>query len=129
MQASKLIREADTILVPVLASSIDIRAAHQFIRELLKDPEIRNKSKRIAVIGNRVRKGTCAYARLQEFLQELGIPFITNIRDTQHYVRAAAEGIGIQELKLKSARQDQAQWHSLVRWIEGEQNHQLQASG
>lgn len=129
MQASKLIREADTILVPVLASSIDIRAAHQFIRELLKDPEIRNKSKRIAVMGNRVRKGTCAYIQLQEFLQELGIPFITNLRDTQHYVRAAAEGIGIQELKLKSAEQDQAQWHSLVRWIEGEQNSQLQASG
>ena len=116
--ASKLIREADTILIPVLASPIDIRAATQFIDELLKDTEVRRANKRIAVLGNRVRRNTKAYANLLDYLENLDIPFITSLRDTQNYVRAAEEGLGVQELNTKSARQDSMHWQSLVRWIE-----------
>ncbi len=116
--ASKLIREADTILIPVLASPIDMRAATQFIDGLLKDTEVRRAGKRIAVLGNRVRRNTKAYAKLRDYLENLDIPFITSLRDTQNYVRAAEEGLGVQELKTKSARQDSMQWQSLVRWIE-----------
>jgi chromosome partitioning protein len=123
MTAIKLIREADTVLIPVVASSIDIRAATQFIKNVLKSPEARdfNKQrspKRIAVMGNRVRKNSKAQRTLSAFLAELDIPFLTNLRDTQHYVRAAEEGLGIQELKLKSTQADCQHWHSLARWIE-----------
>jgi len=116
--AIKLVREADTVLIPVIASSIDTRAATQFIESVLKSPEVRNSKKRIAVVGNRVRKNTKSYKALSEFLEALDVPFLTSLRDTQNYVRAAEEGIGIQELKLKSAQQDIEHWHSLVRWIE-----------
>ncbi len=118
MTAAKLIREADTILIPVMASPIDIRAATQFLTELTKYPEFRNSKKRIAIVGNRVRKNTKSYKYLESFLKDLDIPFISSLRDTQNYVRAAEEGIGIQELKLKSAKEESAQWYSLVRWIE-----------
>lgn len=126
--ASKLIKEADTILIPVLASAIDIRAATQFLEGLMKDAEFRRLNRRIAVLGNRVRKNTKAYVKLQAFLEKLDIPFITSLRDTQNYVRAAEEGLGVQELSLKSAQKDSIQWHSLVRWIEGEQDISLQHS-
>jgi len=116
--AIKLIREADTVLIPVIASAIDTRAATQFIESVLKSPEVRNSNKRIAVVGNRVRKNTKSYKALSAFLEALDVPFLTSLRDTQNYVRAAEEGIGIQELKLKSAQQDIEHWHSLVRWIE-----------
>lgn len=119
--ATKLIREADTILIPVLPSAIDIRAATQFLQSLTKDSEFRRLNRRVAVLGNRVRKNTRAYEKLQAFLGELNIPFITSLRDTQNYVRAAEEGLGVQELPFKSAQKDSVQWHSLVRWIEGEQ--------
>lgn len=122
MTAQKLIREADTILIPVLASAIDIRAATQFLAELMRDAEFRRLNKRIAVLGNRVRKNTKAYAKLVAYLNELNIPFITSLRETQNYVRAAEEGLGVQELKLKSAEKDCVQWHSLVRWIDGDQD-------
>jgi chromosome partitioning protein len=125
MTAARLIRESDTILIPVLASPIDIRAATQFLAELTKYPEYRNSNKRIAVVGNRVRKNTKSYAQLLSFLHELDIPFISSLRDTQNYVRAAEEGVGVQELKLKSAQPDCAQWYSLVRWIEGEREAEI----
>lgn len=121
MTAIKLIREADTVLIPVIASAIDIRAATQFIESVLKSPEIRNSNKRLAVIGNRVRKNSKSYKALCLFLEALEIPFLTSLRDTQNYVRAAEEGVGVQELKLKSAQPDSLQWHSLARWIENGQ--------
>ncbi|MCB1662593.1 MAG: AAA family ATPase [Pseudomonadales bacterium] len=126
--ASKLIKEADTILIPVLASAIDIRAATQFLESLMKDSEFRRLDRRIAVLGNRVRKNTKAYAKLQKFLEDLNIPFLTSLRDTQNYVRAAEEGLGVQELSHKSAQKDSIQWHSLVRWIDGEQDLAIQHS-
>lgn len=121
MTAIKLIRESDTVLIPVIASPIDIRAATQFIESVLKSPEVRNSNKRIAVVGNRVRKNSKSYKALCAFLETLDIPFLTSLRDTQNYVRAAEEGLGVQELKLKSAQPDCQHWHSLARWIENGQ--------
>lgn len=118
ISAIKLVREADVVLIPVIASPIDIRAAAKFIESVLKSPEVRNSNKRIAVLGNRVRKNSKSYKALSEFLEALDIPFLTSLRDTQNYVRAAEEGVGIQELNLKSARQDMEHWQSLARWIE-----------
>ncbi|EGG98234.1 putative partition-related protein [gamma proteobacterium IMCC2047] len=118
MSAVKLVREADTILIPVIASSIDIRAAIPFIEKLLKSPELRGSSKRIAVIGNRSRKNSKSYKSLMSFLQTHSIPFLTSLRATQNYVRAAEEGVGIQELALKSSQIDIEHWHTLARWIE-----------
>lgn len=118
MTAIKLIREADTVLIPVIASPIDIRAATQFIEKLLKSPELRNTDKRIAVIGNRSRKDSKSYKSLSVFLETHNLPFLSSLRATQNYVRAAEEGVGVQELNLKSAQLDVEHWHSLARWIE-----------
>ena len=47
--ASKLVKEADTILIPVLASPIDIRAATQFIAELMRYPDLKNEDRKSVV--------------------------------------------------------------------------------
>lgn len=116
--ALKLIREADTVLIPVMASAIDIRTATHFIDKLLKSPELRNSGKRLAVIGNRGKPNSRVYKELLSFLETKNIPFLTSLRATQHYVRAAEEGIGIQELPIKSAQPDVEHWRLLMRWIE-----------
>lgn len=121
MTAIKLIREADTVLIPVIASSIDVRAATRFIENLLKSPELRNSHKRIAVIGNRAHTDNKSFASLQCFLKTHSIPFLTSLRATKNYIRAAEEGIGVQELALKNTQIDVDLWRSLVRWIESDQ--------
>jgi len=112
-----LVRRADTILIPVLPSPIDIRAATHFIHDLLLQGKVSRKQTRIAVIANRVRENTRVYHALEKFLKSLKIPFIATLRDTQNYIRSAEAGIGIFEMAPSSVYKDLEQWASLTRWI------------
>lgn len=115
-----LVREADTIVIPVLPSPIDIHAASHFIKDLLLVAKVRSRSIRVGVVANRVRKNTKVFNSLQRFLESLNIPFVAYLRDTQNYVRSSEEGLGISEWEAHMIRYDRAQWDKLVRWIDGE---------
>ncbi|MFO7592710.1 MAG: ParA family protein [Pseudomonadota bacterium] len=115
-----LVRESDTIIVPVLPSPIDIHAASHFIRDLLLVAKVRARSIRVGVVANRVRKKTRVYQSLQRFLNTLNIPFVTFLRDTQNYVLSSEEGLGIHEWQGYKINQDRQQWEKLIRWIEAE---------
>ncbi|MEJ2177926.1 MAG: hypothetical protein P8Y12_08245 [Gammaproteobacteria bacterium] len=84
------------VLIPVLPSPIDIRAAGHFIGELLLDKILRKS--RIGLVANRVRENTLIYNNLEEFLSKLKIPLITHLRDTQNYIKAAEGGDGVFEM-------------------------------
>jgi chromosome partitioning protein len=112
-----LVRRADTILIPVLPSPIDIRAAAQFIHDLLLQGKVSRKQTRIAVLANRVRENTLVYHALEKFLKSLKIPFVTTLRDTQNYIRSAEQGIGIFEMAPSSVYKDLEQWQRLTRWL------------
>lgn len=117
-----LVREADTILIPVLPSPIDIHAASHFIKDLLVVAKVRSRSIRVGVVANRVRKNTLVYQSLRRFLDSLNIPFVAYLRDTQNYVQSGEEGMGIHELKAQLIAKDRAQWKKLIQWLEeGEQ--------
>lgn len=114
-----LVRESDTIIVPVLPSPIDIHAASHFIKDLLLVAKVRARSIRVGVVANRVRKNTKVYLSLQRFLDSLNIPFVAYLRDTQNYVQSSEEGLGVSEWQAHKISYDRAQWAKLVRWIEG----------
>ncbi len=113
-----LVREADTIIIPVLPSPIDIHAASHFIKDLLVVAKVRARSIRVGVVANRVRKNTRVYLSLRRFLDSLNIPFVASLRDTQNYVQSGEEGMGIHELKAHQIHKDRVQWKKLIRWIE-----------
>jgi len=113
-----LIRLVDTIIVPVLPSSIDIHAVTRFIEELLVMGKVRQMGLNVAVVANRAKKNTLTYKSLERFLKTLKLPFIATLRDTQNYVHAAERGIGIHEMWDKRTESDKAQWRPLVRWLE-----------
>lgn len=113
-----LVREADTIIIPVLPSPIDIHAASHFIKDLLLVAKVRSRSVRIGVVANRVRKNTKVYQSLRRFLDSLNIPFVAYLRDTQNYVQSAEEGMGIHELRAHRIQKDRAQWKKLIQWID-----------
>ena len=112
-----LTRGADKILVPVLPSDIDIHACSRCIRDLLLVAKIRRDDHRLGVIANRVRRNTLAYGALTRFLETLGIPIVATLRDSQNYVRATELGIGLHEMKSYVARDDLAQWETLISWL------------
>ncbi|MDJ0957275.1 MAG: ParA family protein [Arenicellales bacterium] len=114
---TSLIARSDLIIVPVLPSPIDIHAAADFIRDLIVYGRIRTTQKPIAVVANRARTNTVIYDQLKSFLQSLKLPFITSLRDSQNYIHASAQGIGIFEMDPMMVARDIEQWQPLLRWI------------
>jgi chromosome partitioning protein len=112
------LRQIDTIIIPVLPSHIDIHATARFIEDLLIIGKVRQRGIHVGVVANRVKKNTNVYSALQRFLDSLKLPFIANLRDTQHYVRAAGQGIGIHEMWDYRAKADQKDWLPLFKWLD-----------
>ncbi len=115
-ELSDLIQQADLIVIPVIPSAIDIRAATGFIRDVLLSRAYRINPKPIAVVANRVRKNTLIYAKLERFLNSLQIPFIAALRDTQFYVRASEHGLGLIDFDQQDSK-DEKEWQPLLQWL------------
>ena len=111
-------RDATSILVPVLPSSIDIHAASRCIADLLLVAKIDRRDRKLAVVANRTRTNTKSYERLMRFLDSLGIPIIAVMRDSQNFVHAAEEGIGICELPPHKTRKDIEQLKQIMQWLD-----------
>ncbi len=118
-EMSNLLRRTETLLVPVLPSPVDIRAATKFIHQLMLTGRISSKQSRIAVIANRVKENTLIYQTLLTFLNSLRIPVIACLRDSQNYIRAAEKGVGIFEMAPSAVYTDLEQWEPLLKWLKG----------
>jgi chromosome partitioning protein len=111
-------RDASSILVPVLPSSIDIHAASRCIADLLLVAKIDRRDKKLAVVANRTRQNTKSFQKLMRFLDSLGIPIIAILRDSQNFVHAAEEGIGICELQPHKVKKDMVQIEKIIDWLD-----------
>ena len=111
-------RDATSILVPVLPSSIDIHAASRCIADLLLVAKVDRRDRKLAVVANRTRTNTRSFEKLMRFLDSLGIPIIAILRDSQSFVHAAESGIGISELPPHKVRKDMEQLDQIVAWLD-----------
>ncbi len=117
-EVTQLLRRADALLVPVLPSPIDMRAATRFIDEVLGSGRVSRGQTRIALVANRVRENTRIFHALEDFLTEYDIPLLTHLRESQNYIRAAETGLGIFELAPSAVAIDVAQWDPVVAWLQ-----------
>lgn len=106
---------ADMVLIPLQASVFDIYATRDFITELHR--RRRSDKVRLAVVGNRIKDHTQATRHLQEFLDTLGIPVLTLLRDTQNYAHLAAHGLTLFDVSPTRVEKDLAQWAPIVNWL------------
>jgi chromosome partitioning protein len=114
------VRGANKIIVPVLPSDIDIHAATRTIADLLLSAKISRHDDRLAVVANRVKRNTLVFRSLMRFLESMEIPVAAVLRDTQNYIRSAAEGLGLSELAKVDVSKDRVQWKRLVGWLEAD---------
>ena len=121
-ELTKLVRKAQTILVPVLPSPIDMRAATSFLAELKKCAPVSQKKAKIALVANRAREITNIAWELEEFLSKQKIPYLTMLRDNQNYVRAAERGLGIFEMGPAATAVDREQWQPIIKWIKSKRS-------
>jgi chromosome partitioning protein len=121
-------RDSSSILVPVLPSSIDIHAASRCIADLLLVAKVDRRDRKLAVVANRTRKNTKSFAKLMRFLDSLGIPIIAVMRDSQNFVHAVEEGVGICEMQPHKVRKDMEQLEKVVEWLDGWQERRYKST-
>jgi chromosome partitioning protein len=116
-ELTELVRRAESILVPVLPSPIDMKAAQGFVAELMNVHKVADKKARVAVVANRVRDNTLIFDELDEYLDKLKAPYLTALREAQNYIRAYQRGLGIHELPPYLAWPDWEQWDPILEWL------------
>ena len=116
-ELQNLVKHAETIIVPVLPSTIDMQAATRFITELKAVGKVDRKQAKIGVVANRVREYTLIFEELDEYLTSAKVPYIAALREAQNYVRAYTRGLGIFELPEYLAWPDWEQWEPLTKWL------------
>ena len=114
---------SQTIVMPLMPSTVDIRAAEHFVEELFSLRKLINRKIKVATVANRVREDTLAASKLENYLGKIKLPsghklpFITMLRATQNYVKAAERGLSIFEFAPSKTNYDREQWQPLVRWL------------
>ncbi|MDP6992862.1 MAG: ParA family protein [Woeseiaceae bacterium] len=121
-ELTALVNRAETIIVPVLPSTIDIQASNRFIKELRAVGKVSRKQAKIGVVANRVREYTLIFDELDEYLTRLRVPYVATLREAQNYVRAYTRGLGIYELPEYLAWPDWEQWDLLIKWIDSKRS-------
>ena len=117
-----------TLVIPMVPSPIDIRAAEHFIHELYSLRSLINRRIKLATVANRMREDTLAAAKLDYYLEKiklpngLKLPYITVLRSSQNYIRAAERGLSIFEIAPAKTLYDREQWQPLLRWLSSDRS-------
>lgn len=122
-QLGNLVRRAQTVVVPVVPSPVDIRAAEHFLTELMHVRVVERQELKVATVANRAREGTLATTELGEYLDHLKLPnrrklpFLAHLRSSVNYLRAAERGLSIFEFAPMATQPDRDCWAPLIKWL------------
>lgn len=120
---ANFVKISETLVIPMMASEIDMRAAERFMEELMSLSKLIRRKVKIASVANRVREDTMSAAKLDYFLNHIKLPdgrklpFITMLRNSQNYVKAAEKGLSIFEFAPAKTLYDREQWRPLMNWL------------
>ncbi|NKI36095.1 ParA family protein [Wenzhouxiangella sp. XN79A] len=116
-EMGNLVRRAQTVLIPVLPSYIDMNAAHRFLGHLFSLKPIAEGEAKVGLIANRVKPHTIIYRELKGFLEHYKAPVVGRLRDSMNYVRAFESGLSVNDLPAYMAEHDWEEWETIVHWI------------
>lgn len=106
------------LLIPILPSPTDIKAALRFLmalnREGLNDSYTDID---VALVANRVRENTRYFKVLQAFLRQLNMPLLASLRDTQNYIHALDRGVSIFDFPPSRVARDKESWNPILDWL------------
>jgi chromosome partitioning protein len=111
----EVMKMADKLIIPLQPSVFDIFATRAFLDQLA-DNKHAGKTQ-IALVGMRVDARTIAADHLQEFVDQLGVPMLGCLRDTQNYIHLAARGLTLFDVTPGRVAKDLEQWQPLCEWL------------
>lgn len=110
------LRSADKVVVPLQPSIFDMYATRTFLDELAQHRKAGRMQ--VGIVGMRVDPRTIAADKLQEFVDQLGLPVLGYLRPTQNYVYLAARGLTLSDVAPSKVERDLEQWQPLQRWLD-----------
>ena len=117
---ASLVRTADTIIIPVLPSPIDVAAVADFTSDLHRVRPACKHAVRIGVVINRIPAKGSGVERMERALRDLGLNVVARLRDSRLYPRASALGESIFDLVGRRVYCGVGDWDPLLRWLEPE---------
>lgn len=121
-EMNELVRRAETIIVPVMPSPIDMKACAHFMEELLELGKVQRQQARLGLVANRVRENTLLFEELDQYLGKLKVPYLGQLRQSTNYLRAFQRGMGIFELPEYLAGPDWEQWKPITKWLDSKKS-------
>ena len=110
------VKIADKIIIPLQPSVFDIFATRVFLDQLAGSKH--TEKTRVALVGMRVDARTIAADHLHEFVEQLGVPMLGYLRDTQNYIHLTARGLTLFDVTPRRVEKDLEQWAPLCAWLE-----------
>jgi chromosome partitioning protein len=109
----EVLRIADKVVVPLQPSMFDILATQEFLQRLKGRPGKLD----VGVLGMRVNIRTRAADQLAHYVNNLGLPMLGYLRDTQNYVQLAAHGATVWDVAPSRVKKDLVQWQGTIDWL------------
>ncbi len=111
-----VLKIADKVIIPLQPSIFDIFATRVFLDQLAAHKHANRVQ--VGLVGMRVDARTIAADKLHAFVDQLGIPVLGYLRDTQNYVHLAARGLTLFDVARSRVEKDLAQWENICKWLE-----------
>jgi chromosome partitioning protein len=121
---TELLGRAQTCIIPVIPSTIDLNAAWRFIDEITDLGRVLNRKVRVATVANRIRENSPGHFEIEEFLESVklpggrNLPFVACLRNSVNYSHAADRGLGIWEIAPSKTTHDVEMWEPLLAWLD-----------
>jgi chromosome partitioning protein len=111
------LERADAVVVPVLASALDIEAVVGFLNTLAKVPRIHQRKLPVGLVLNRSKPWTQTAQQAVEMIGSWPYPLVAQLRDTQAYVVLAGLGRSLFDYRSAQVREHQQDWEPLLKWL------------
>jgi chromosome partitioning protein len=114
---ARMVMFADYIIMPVCGSSFDRESAAACHAELMALPRVATGRCKLACIGMRIDVRTRTTQVLKDWADDLKLPFLGILRETQLYVQCLERGMTIFDLPEQRAAADLVQWKPILDWL------------
>jgi chromosome partitioning protein len=68
-------------------------------------------------LGMRVNTRSKAAEQLEHYVDQLGLPVLGFLRDTQNYIQLAAHGATLWDVAPSRVEKDLPQWQGILSWV------------
>jgi chromosome partitioning protein len=113
---TEVLKLADKVIVPLQPSVFDIFATRSFLDEMAEHRKATQMQ--VGIVGMRVDERTIAADKLHEFVDNLGLPVLGYLRQTQNYIQLAARGLTLFDVAPGRVERDIEQWAGICRWLD-----------